>query len=326
MSYHPRIEEAELANFLSTRTRGSRLWFVNNAKLENEVLKFAAKYSTTREVKLYGLAIEGSHIHIPALFPKGNRSDFARDFNGQVAKSVQLNTPEYDGCGVWARRYSNEFLPSAEDIEEYFFYTVLQPVQDGLVEKLGDYPGYNCFSDAVRGIGRKFKVVDWKRYNWAKKRNPRGTDIRDYTVIYTLKYERIPGYEELSQRDYSKLMHEKLERRRVAIVNKRRAEGKGFLGRDGLLGVKRGSRPRSTKTSTISSHRPRILSICPKRRAEYKAWYFGVYFAYKEASARYRAGEIGVEFPAGTYRPPTRYIKPKDPPGAEPEVPRSEGE
>ena len=47
------------------------------------------------------------------------------------------------------------------DIEEQFFYTVLQPVQDGLVPNINEYPGYNCFEDAIQGKERVFKVINW---------------------------------------------------------------------------------------------------------------------------------------------------------------------
>jgi len=35
-----------------------------------------------------------------------------------------------------------------------------------------------------------------------------------------------------------------------------------------------------------------------------KAWYFSIYFAYKDASRKYRLGFIDAEFPPGTYKPP----------------------
>ena len=108
-------------------------------------------------------------------------------------------------------------------------------------------------------------------------------------------------------------MYEKLEERRVKIVNERKATGKGFLGPERLRAVVPGSKPKSTKTSKITDNRPRILSICPERRQHYKAWYFDTYFAYKEASRRYRAGELGVEFPKGTYRP---HVRAHAPPGS----------
>ena len=110
-------------------------------------------------------------------------------------------------------------------------------------------------------------------------------------------------------------MHEKLEERRQAIVAERRAMGLGFAGRDALHRTRPGSIPRRTKRSHLGSHRPRVLSVCHKRRAECKAWYFAIYFEYREASERYRAGEVGVEFPHGTFRPHLRVGGVGPPPG-----------
>ena len=302
MSYHPRIESKERGSFVTTRSRASRLWFVNNKELEQAILGYAAKYSEKYGVKLYALAIEGNHIQAPALFPNQNRSSFMRDFNSTVAKAVIRHTPEYEGGKFWARRYSQEFLPAPSDIEEYFFYTVLQPVQDGLVEKLSEYPGYNCFHDAVLGKERKFKVVQWGEYNKRKAYNSSIT-IDDFTQVVSLRYSRLPDYEHLSAKEYAKYMNGELERRRTEIVQKRRAAGLGFLGPAKLKATPRGAAPRNTKTSDITSHRPRVLSKCPIRREECKTWYFTTYFNYKLASKLYRSGEHPVTFPDGTYKP-----------------------
>ena len=306
VGYHARIESKELSSFLTTRSRNSELWFINNRELEDAILGYTAKFAERYGVKLYALAIEGNHNQAPALFPRGNRADFMRDWNSAIARAVPRYTPQYTGGRLWARRYSSEFLPGNADVEEYFFYTVLQPVQDGLVEKISEYPGYNCFHDAVWGVERKYKVVRWAEYNDAK-RYKKNISIKDYTDIAILKYERLPGYEKLSQREYAKLMNEKLEERRIKIVKERYSQGLGFAGREALLKTPRGAMPRRTKTSTINSHRPRVLSICSDRRAKYIEWYFNIYFAYKDASKQYRAGKLDVEFPQGTYRPYCRY-------------------
>ena len=184
-----------------------------------------------------------------------------------------------------------------------FFYTVLQAVQDGLVEKLADYPWYNCFHDAVWGIERKFKVIRWAEYNAARRHNAK-VSIKDYTDIVVLKYERLPGYEHLTQKQYALLMQKRLEERRIEIVKKRKEAGLGFVGREALLEISPGSRPRHTKTSTRYSHRPRVLAVCSQRRKEVNAWYFDTYARYKAASLRYRSGELGIKFPPGTYMPP----------------------
>lgn len=263
---------------------------------------YAAKFSLRYKVKLYALAIEGNHVQGPALFPEGNRSNFMRDLNSCIARAVKRHTPTYPGGRFWARRYSAEFLPGAEDIEEYFFYTVLQPVQDGLVEKISDYPGYNCFHDAIFGLKRRFKIVRWAEYNTAKRYNRR-ISIRDFSEVVTLEYARLPGYESLSQKEYAKIMLQKLEIRRRAIIEKRYQQKLGFAGKKKLLNTRPGTVPKKTKKSTIESHRPRVLSVCDKRRGECKAWYFSIYFSYKEASKKYRSGKLDTIFPDGTYRP-----------------------
>ena len=302
MGYHPRIESSEYADFLTTRTRNSELWFVNNRPLEEAILGYAAKCQARYNVTLYALAIEGNHLQGPVQFHHENRKDFMRDLKSSIAKAVPRFCSSFQGGTLWGRRYSSEFLPDKDDVENWFFYTVLQPVQDGLVEKISEYPGYNCFHDAIWGIQRKFQVMNWTKYyearRWRKK-----VRKRDYLETYTLEYKRLPGYEHLSQKEYAHLMIEKLEERRAKIVKERYKAGKGFAGRAALQATKQGALPRTTKTSTRTSHRPRVLSVCPVRRSQVLAWYFACYAHYKEASEAYRHGVLDVTFPPGMYRP-----------------------
>jgi putative transposase len=301
MGYHPRVECEAIPSLQTTRARNSELWFVNNPRLEEAILGYAARYSNRYEIKLYALALEGSHIHKAATFPKANRAHFMRDFNSSVAKAVPRYQPDYPGGPLWARRYSSEYLVDEPDLEDVFFYIVLQPVNDGLVDDIKDYPAYNCFEDAITGRERKYRVVKWKEYNDARRWN-RDVSIEEYTEYCTLRYTRLPGYEHLSQKDYELQMREKLAQRTKEILEKRK--GKPSLGAMRLKAVKPGARPKKTKTSGPKDHRPRVLSKDRKRRASGKAWYFQIYFDYKEASRRYRNGEKDVVFPKGTYKPP----------------------
>jgi len=304
---HPRIETADYASFITSRTIGSSLWFVNNQTLEEVILGNLAKYSRRYEVKLYAFAIEGSHIHGNADFPQLNRADFMRDLNASIARAVNEFVPTFPGGRLWARRYSCEYLPGPEDIEKQFFYTVLQPVKDGLVERISDYPGYNCFHDAVWGIPRTFKLIRWPEY-YAAKRYSRRVRLKDYIETVELRYERLPGYEDMPQEEYALMMEKKLEEHRVEIVEERRREGKGWLGRSKLLKIIPGTRAKSPKTSSRGSFRPRILSDCPERLAEGTNWYFTIYGDYKRASELYREGDLEVVFPIGTYPPWRRCV------------------
>lgn len=313
MGYHIRIESKRIASLVTIRSRNSELWFINNRRLEESTLGYLAKYAKRYQVKLYAFGIEGNHLHNVAHYPEANRSQFTRDLHSNVAKAVERHTPEYPGGRFWGRRYSGEFLPGPDDIEEYFFYTVLQPVKDGLVQSLREYPYYNCFHDAIYGIKRQFKVVNWTSFN-AARRYDSSAHIRDHIEYVEIEYARLPGYENMSKKDYVKLMLAKLHERETKLVQERLREGKGFVGRENLLKAPRGSIPLHSKTSTRYSHRPRVLCVCPIRRHQYLNWYFGMLEAYRGSSERYREGELTVEFPAGTYRP---FLKTGPPEGSE---------
>jgi len=141
MAYHPRIETKEYASFTTTRARNSELWFVNNKPLESKILAYLEKYATVYGVTLYAFSIEGNHIQIEADFPNENRAGFKRDLNSMIAKLVPLYCPKYLGGRFWERRYSCEIIPHhKDDLEDKFLYIALQTVQDGLVEKISDYP------------------------------------------------------------------------------------------------------------------------------------------------------------------------------------------
>jgi hypothetical protein len=301
MPYHPRIECKDVGSFLTTRTRNSALWFANNPELEEAILGYAGRYTTNYEVKLYALAIEGNHIQKAASFPRANRAHYMRAFNSSVARAVPRYQSEYPGGPLWSRRYSAEYLVGDPDIEDRFFYTVLQPVNDGLVDDIRDYPGYNCFEDAITGTARQFKVVNWKQYNDARRWNP-AVPIERFTELCTLKYDRLPGYENLSQEEYADMMRAKLKVHTAQVLEAR--NGKPSLGAKRLKQIKPGSLPKNTKTSGPNDHRPRVLSKDPKRRSTGEAWYFSIYTSYQDSSQRYRSGETDVEFPKGTYKPP----------------------
>jgi hypothetical protein len=300
MGYHPRIESTKLACFQTTRSRNSELWFVNNQQLEEAILGYAARYATRHGVLMYALSIEGNHAQQVNQFPLANRAEYMRDFNSAVARAVPRYQKEYGGGRFWARRYSSEFLPGSEDIEEYFFYTVLQPVNDGLVDDISQYPGYNCFEDAVTGKRRQYKVVKWKEYNDAKRWDS-SVSIDEFTELCTLMFARLPGYEHMTQDEYAAVMRKKLKNRTALALQKR--GHKPSLGAHRLRLVKPGSVPHKTKTSQRYSRRPRVLSRNPERRSVCEAWYFQTYFEYKVCSKRYRQGELSVEFPGGTYKP-----------------------
>ena len=86
---HPlRSEDKDAISFITNRTIGSRLWFINNKSLEDSILSYLAKYQKIYQVKLYALILMGNHYHLIAQFPNCNKSAFMQSFNSIIAKLV----------------------------------------------------------------------------------------------------------------------------------------------------------------------------------------------------------------------------------------------
>ena len=298
------IEDPEATFFITSRTIDSKLWLVNNPILEERILAYLAKYTHDYSVDLYKFKLMGNHYHMLAGFPFGNKSAFFRSFNSMVARLTKSYTKFFEGGGLWARRARSQFLLEDDDVENWFYYAALNPIISGLGQKLGDYPGYNSFSDAISGRVRTFKIVNWSDYNNRIRYNKNLT-IEDCTTTYELRFKRLRKYESLSQKEYRKIMLEQFEKRRQEIIKDRKEKGLGFATAEQLRAVKPGTKPKMTKTSTRHTHRPLCLTLCRKARERFLKWYFDLLAAYKEASFRFRNGELSVAFPKGTYRPPS---------------------
>lgn len=299
----PRIETIDLASFITSKTVNSRLWFVNNPELEKAILGRIAKCQARYKVIIYAVAIQGNHLHLVALFPDGNRAFFMRDLNSAIAKDVKRYQEGFEGGPLFRDVYSSEIIPTNNDLSERYFYTVLQPVNDALVDDVADCPYYNCFEDSIKGRKIEYKVVRWKDYHDAKrwKKNADVT-VDKFTDIFYLEFTRLPGYEHLSQEDYETTMRKELAERTKEVLETRRV--KVCLGAKQLKQVEPGSKPKNPKTSTRTTERPRIASKNSEVIKAAMDWYWSIINAYKEASKDYRNGNLNAEFPKGTYRPP----------------------
>lgn len=307
-----RVEDPNYASFGTARSINSALWFVNNTTLENRILGYLGRYKDKYDVTLYAFVFSGSHYHPLAHFPGKNRAYFYRDLNARAAEAVRFLVPQFPGGPLLERRYSEQAVPlTQEDIEEEFFYCALQPVHSGLCERISEYPGYNSFHDAICGIKRTVSFINWADFN-AQRCHNHQVKLKDFVVKYELAYNRIPGYEHLSQKEYKELMLSKLEKRRVEIVSALKAQGHRFMTNEELLAVIPGTTARNPKKSKRNSPRPLVLTRCVQARKSFLEKYFSILVAYKKAIVRFFAGELSVEFPPGTYRPPGLLIRSSD--------------
>lgn len=280
----------------------SRLWFIKNPHLHDRILAFLARYAEWFGVILYGFIIMGNHYHLVAKFPRCNKAAFCKAFDSIIAKLTGSLVGNFEGGKVWGRPVRCQPLGTDADVKHWVFYVALNPVKSGLHKNLSKYPGYNSFKDAIHGRERKFKIFNREDYN-NRKRHNRSLTKEQCMTVHTLKFARLPGFEKMPQERYERELLQELRQRREILIAERSIEGKGFASQSFLEALKPGDKPKTTKTSKRDSKRPLILTMCAATRKRFLEWYFDMREQYRRASARFRAGELDVVFPPGTYRP-----------------------
>jgi hypothetical protein len=221
-----------------------------------------------------------------------------------VAKLVANYVEQFEDGKLWSRRYAEQLLPNTEDVEHWWQYCALNPVISGLGKKISDYRSYNSVFDAIKGKTQSFQVFERWKYN-EKLRKGSKANKKNFIKTHTLHFERLPGYEKLPDDEYRSTIFQRLESRRQLEIENRLKEGKGFAPAPSLRKTNPGSKPKSTKTSSIDSFRPIILTLCRETLMRELDFYFDTKRQHKEASIAFMAGELNAIFPPGTYRPPS---------------------
>jgi len=294
-----RVECSERVQHITSRTAGSRLWFVNNFKLEERIQGFLGFYLEKYQVEIFAFKLMGNHYHLVARFPLENRAQFMRDFNARIAEAVRIIVPEYDHSGsFWQGRYACQALVTNEAVLEKFIYSALQPVASGLCPQVSWYSTVCFVQSALSDRPRTFKYFDYRAYNAARRKDKK-VKKRSFYRYYKVGYTRLPGYENLSQLQYYKKILGLIEDKRKDVM----ANHSGtWMTRKQLRMVAPGVKPVKTKKR---ERQPLALGSCKEALKHWFEWYFSKVAQFREASAKFRRGILDTIFPSGTYHPPS---------------------
>ncbi len=301
--------EKGVGSFATRRCRNSQLVYANNKPLQERTLGALGKYLEKYGTEIYAFCLFGSHDHSLLNFAPGTKSAFFRDFGARTAEAIKKFVPSFGGGSVFERRTSEQAVPpEANGHLESVMYTVLQPITDGLCKNLSDYPGFNSSHYLVTGKPLEVEFFNGSAYRKARYNKGRKVDPSKYIERYTIKFARIPGYEEMPQKEYAAFLCGEFEKRRTAIIEAYDKEGYKWPHPNSLKRTKCTDCAKNPKKSEPGSGRPLVICKCPVRRREFLNWYFDKAIKFKEASKSYLAGNRNAVFPAGTNKPPGPFV------------------
>ncbi len=258
-------------------------------------------------VRLYAYAGLSSHMH---LMLKGSPEQIPA-FVGFIKREISRRWgAEIDWPGSMWESYASSALPTPQSQQECFAYVLSQSVKERLVECPTQWPGLHCASQLAGGEPLVGTWLDGTRYGKAldrkkRRRHRRRVNKADYQIRYEIRLDQLPIWADLSDEQYRNNALEILAGIKAEAARER--GGLAVLGRRRILEIPRDRRSEIPKPPWFE-HRRRLITWSRKAADETRA-YLHVYWqfqrAHREASQRFRAGELDVEFPPGAFRPPT---------------------
>ena len=209
---------------------------------------------------------------------------------------------------LWEEGYASTALPTEDSQQRAFEYILAQSTKEGLVPSPLQWPGLHCAKDLMRGTNLVGVWFDGTRYGkevhrQKSRRVPRKVDREPYEIEYEVKLTQLPCWARLTKEAYRRRVRgllTKIEKHARALRGRR-----GFLGRARVLST---SRQRRSALPTPPWYETRRRLICWANRAaletrRYLKRYWSFQERFREASRRLLAGELGTEFPPGSFRP-----------------------
>jgi hypothetical protein len=253
-------------------------------------------------IPLNWLEVNVDHEH-PGFTPgdDAERADvphFFRDAHSLIAREINRLLGRENH--VYGERYRAEPCLDDESAEQKLVYAMVNAVKDGQVERVSESPFFSTFRHLAYGDPLQFWYID--RTAWWRKGGPiRGNRPKDHTKWVTFELAPLPGWERLTvHQRRTRFRHLIREAEKIA-ADERAIEGRSTVGVPALRRLDPRDRPHAPKES---GRQPLCHASDPAVRRQYRRDWLEFRKAYRAASIAYRAGDLAVEFPDGSFRPP----------------------
>lgn len=246
-----------------------------------------ARYAGILGVKILAVSVLSNHYHLLILCPRGNADEFEENINREIAR--RLNWKLHREGRFWSRRYSDQEVMTEDDLLEAFLYVSTNATRHGMVEDPAAWPGLSSYKQSIT---EKPETFPFHHYS--------AKEGEEKVTYHTLELTPLPQFEKLPKKERILKTEQAFEERTKTLVKDRLDRGKGFLG---VANIKAQS-PFDKPLSVARSPRPPCYTKDKAIRREFLKAEAQRQDAFKNASMRYRLGELEVGFPEFTFKPP----------------------
>lgn len=255
-------------------------------------------------VKIFWLDANVNHLHrgrAPYENQELNMSKFDQCFFSLLTREINRLVGR-QGCGtIWAGRNRADECVDDDALEQQMLYGVTNMNKDGLLERAAHHPGFGSYRAIASGdMFERFEYIDrtaWHRAGGIRCKKP----LSAFKKQVTVRYSKLPNYENLSNDQYAALFRREVRSWEQRFREKREREGKVAAGPTKLSKLDYRDRP---KTARERTRQPKCHASTREAAAEYEKSWRAFLDARLRASDQYLKGNLYVEFPKGSFRPP----------------------
>ncbi len=293
-------------HLVTIRTQQAALLLRPGLGLEEILGGIVARYQEQFKTEVYAYNFLGNHYHILARGSEDFLWKFAQGVNREIARRV--NYIRYREGKFWGRKYDDQIVVEVQDATEAFLYITTNATHHGLVSHPIEWPGLNSYWQSLTERSKKYAFTHYTEYSKALRKARRRKEVvrvEDFQTIHTLSLTPLPEFKGLSSRQRISKLKTLIEERIKRITADRKNQGQtAFLGRDAVLAQD----PFQTPMKSKRSPRPLCYTKSFTAKLIFMEEYFSTLANYKEASIKFRSGQLDTEFPPHTIKPPLLYL------------------
>jgi len=294
MSRPLRMFDPALTYLVTIRSLQGRL-FLRPSDETREVLEgVLARAARRYGVELFCFNTASNHLHLLVRAPANNLPQFMQFLLANVSKKIG-KLIHWRGA-FWERRYSAQPVLDDAALLQKVQYLLAHGPKEGLVRTCAEWPGMSALRLMLDGKPRRVRWFNWSRRcrNATPSNRGRWTDQRwAEEELLQLTPLPIPGFDRL--RTVRRFLRESIR----AIEHWARAQFENVLGVSGVLSQSPQHRPQRPKRKAA----PWCHTTRPALRSAYLDSYRSFADAYRCASAAWRRGDLGAQFPERAVRP-----------------------
>jgi REP element-mobilizing transposase RayT len=291
--------------FVTARTIQGRLLLRPSRQVREIIGGILGRAARRYGVGLRGFVFMSNHLHLLVRAPGNALSAFMQFLLTNVARKIGV-LHRWRGP-FWQRRFSCEPVLDRQAELGRLSYILAHGVKEGLVPHHAEWPGLSCLP-ALLGRTESFPFFNWD-WRWQKK-GLRGEDRWSSKLVEheQIELEPITPWASLDSDERVSLAQSLCDE----LARQRQPQRRRVAGPEAVMR----QHPHRTVALAPRDGRP----LCHASSALVRSQWLGVYHeyrsAYRVASALFRGGQRGVEFPPWAFSPPPGVAKCAPNPGS----------